>query len=128
MTLSTTRGQFICVLLVALADLSDRIPSKREVERHIEKCGYLKLSANFVQQSYDSKAEPVWKTELAQARRDAINQGLLKPLKVRDAWEISEKGLARVAYFEGIFKSGTLDISSCALLSPALLKRMGVQK
>jgi|GEM_PF-6099682 len=127
MTLSSTRGQFICVLLVALVDLSDRVPMKREVVHHIEKCGYLKLPTSFSQQSYDSKTEPQWVTELCQARRDAIDQGFLNRLKYQDAWEINKSGESRVAYFEEIFRNGSLDTSTCTFLSPAFLKRMAVQ-
>ena len=43
-SIESRSGQFILVLLAALMDLSDRTPSKREVENQIEKVGYFKLS------------------------------------------------------------------------------------
>jgi hypothetical protein len=35
------QGQFVLVLLAALVDLSDRIPSKHEVESHVQKASLL---------------------------------------------------------------------------------------
>lgn len=121
-----TQGQFMMVLLASLVDLSDRVPSKQEVERHVEECGYLKLSPELARQSYDSKAEPKWKTRLAYARRDAIDMGLLKRLTVSNAWEISEKGLERFARLEERFRTGKCDPKRFEFLSPAFLKRMGL--
>jgi hypothetical protein len=46
------------VLLASLMDLSAEYRPKREVEEHIQKCGYLKLSSEYTRQAYDSKAEP----------------------------------------------------------------------
>lgn len=117
-------GQLIMVLLASLLDLSDRIPSKREVEHHVEKCGYLKLTAELTNQAYDSKAEPKWKTLLAFARENAIDRGLLKHLTRRDAWEISDKGKERFAKLEQQFKDGEFDIKRFTLLSATFLKRM----
>jgi Mrr N-terminal domain len=107
-----TQGQFMLVLLTSLEDLSDRIPSKQEVERHIQKCGYLKLSTELSTESYDSKAEAKWQTRLAFARQDAIDRGLLKHLAIRDAWEISDKGTQRFAKLDRIFEVANLTSSN----------------
>lgn len=122
-----TQGQFMMVLLASLVDLSDRIPSKEEVERHVEKCRYFKLPPELSKESYDSKAEPKWKTRLAYARRDAIDRGLLKPLAVHNAWEISEKGLRLYSRMEQRFRDGKFDLKRFEFLSPSFLKRMGVE-
>jgi hypothetical protein len=63
----------------------------------VQKAGYLKLTPELSKQAYDSKAEPMWKTLLAYARRNAIDRELLKPLTVSDAWEISEKQPCRMS-------------------------------
>jgi hypothetical protein len=117
-------GQFILVLLAALVDLSDRIPSKREVENHIQKAGYLKLTPELSKQAYDSKAEPMWKTVLAYARRNAVDREYIKRAKMRDAWEISEKGVQRLAKFEQQFRDGKFDPAKFEFLSAAFLKRI----
>ena len=119
-------GQFMLVLLAALVDLSDRIPSKSEVEQHIEKQRYLKLTPELLSRAYDSKAESQWKTILAYARRNLIDRNFLEPLKVSDAWEISEKGTDRFHKFEQNFKDGKFDIARLDLLSDAFFRRMGV--
>jgi hypothetical protein len=121
-----TQGQFMMVLLASLVDLSERIPSKEEVERHVEKCGYLKLSPELAKESYDSKAEPKWKTRLAYARRDAVDKGFLKRLAVRNAWEISDKGLERFARLEQQFRTGKCDPKGFEFLSASFLERMGL--
>jgi hypothetical protein len=120
--------QFIVVLLATLVDLSDRIPSKREVEAHVQKAKYLNLGPGLLKQSYNSKAEPEWKTILAYARRNAIDRGLLKPLVVTDAWEISANGRQRIAQFEQQFRDGKFDLKRLEFLSAAFLERMGVVK
>lgn len=125
--LDSTRGQFIMVLLAALADLSDRIPTKREVERHIEKRGYLTLPREFLERAYESKAEPMWKTELAWARKDAKDRGLLNPT-AKDEWEISEKSTAKFAFIERDFQSGKLESSRFPLLSTKFFERVGAVK
>jgi hypothetical protein len=118
-------GQFLLVLLAALVDLSDRIPSKREVENHIQKARWLNLTPELLKQAYQSKAEPMWKTWLAFARENAIDRGFLKPLTRRDAWEISDKGTQLLTKFEQRFRDDKLDYARLELLSAAFLERMG---
>ncbi|MFZ0889495.1 MAG: hypothetical protein WA005_13660 [Candidatus Binataceae bacterium] len=125
-TIYSRSGQFILVLLAALVDLSDKIPSKRAVENHVQKVGYLKLTPKLSKQAYDSKAEPMWKTVLAYARRNAIDRGLLKHLAVTDAWEISEKGRQRFVKFEQQFRDGKFDPARLEFLSAVFLERMGM--
>jgi hypothetical protein len=124
-TIYSRSGQFILVLLAALVDLSDRIPSKREVETHVQKAGYLKLTPELSNQAYDSKAEPMWKTLLAYARRNAIDRELLKPLTATDAWEISKEGEERFAKFEQQFRDGKFDLTRFEFLSAVFFERMG---
>jgi Mrr N-terminal domain len=124
-TINSERGQFILVLLAALVELSDHIPSKAEVETHIEKAEYLKLTSELLKQAYASKTEAKWKTLLAFARQDALDRGLLKPPVVRGTWEISAKGLERLARFEQYFKDGKAAGKRFEFLSDAFLRRMG---
>jgi hypothetical protein len=119
------QGQFVLVLLAALVDLSDRIPSKHEVESHVQKAGYLKLAPELLKQAYDSKAEPKWKTLLAYARQYAVARGLLKPLAVINAWEISDEGRQRLEKFEQQFREGKFDRTKFEFLSDAFLRRIG---
>lgn len=123
-TINSARGQFIVVLLAALADLSDRIPSKAEVENHIQKTGYLKLTPELLKQAYASKTEAKWKTLLAFARQDAFDRGLLKRSAFLGTWEISDKGLERLARFEQYFKDGKTADKQYDFLSDAFLRRM----
>lgn len=112
------------VLLATLEDLNDRIPSKREVESHIEKCGYLNLTPELLE-FYESKQEPAWKTELAQARRDAIDEGWLKKLIYRDAWEISEEGPNVLARATERLQTGKWNVNRLQYWSLAFRQRMG---
>ena len=100
---------------------------KREVERHIEKRGYLTLPREFLERAYESKAEPMWKTELAWARKDAKDRGLLNPT-AKDEWEISEKSTAKFAFIERDFQSGKLESSRFPLLSTKFFERVGAVK
>ena len=121
--LSSRPGQFLIVLLAALADLGHS-PSKREVENHVEKAGHLRLSPELLQ-AYESKPEPKWKTLLAYARRNAVEKGYMKHLIRPDAWEISDSGFRRFAAFEEEFKSGKFDPKEFEFLSSAFFARMG---
>jgi len=74
-SIESRSGQFILVLLAALMDLSDRTPSKREVENQIEKLDISSFRRKLKSRAYDSKAEPQWKTLLAYAQRNAVDRG-----------------------------------------------------
>jgi hypothetical protein len=120
--------QFIMVLLAALVDLSDKVPTKREVEKHIEKRGYLKLPEELLKKAFDSKAEEEWKTLLAFARARAIKGEWLKPLSRRDAWEISERGEKFFARLEQRFRAGEFADKQFEFLSDKFLERMGAKE
>jgi len=104
------RGEFAIVLLAALNDFSPRTGSKREVLQQIEKCGYLNLSADLLR-SYDSNSEPIWQTEIAYARRDAVDKGWMKRMVQQDVWEVSDEGLAALARTKERVLSGQYDIA-----------------
>jgi hypothetical protein len=118
------RGQFTLVLLAALADMPDTIPSKAEVVQHIEKRRYLNLTPELSRRAYNSKSEPEWVTEVAMARRDAVDKEFIEHLKVRDAWEISKTGLKVVARFEERFKEDNLEVGRLEFLSDLFVERM----
>jgi hypothetical protein len=121
--LESRRGQFVILLLASLVDLDDRIPSKREVERHIEKSGYLNLIPELLE-SYGSKQEFLWKTELAQTRRDVVDRGWLKNT-IRDAWEITENGRQALLKVRERLQAGEWDVNQLTYWSPAFRHRMG---
>jgi hypothetical protein len=122
--LHTPGGEFLLVLLAALVDLSDRIPSKREVENQIQKAGYLNLPPDHLTESYDSKSEAKWKTLLAYARRNAVDRGHMNPLKARDAWEISDKGRSRFEELQQKFRDGSIKRTGFEFLSAAFFERL----
>lgn len=122
--LHTPAGEFFLVLLAALVDLPDRIPSKREVENHIQKAGYLSLPPEYVTGAYDSKSEAKWKTLLAYARRNAVDRGHIKPLTRRDAWEISDKGRKRFEELRQKFRDGSIKRTGFEFLSAAFFERL----
>ena len=117
------RGEFAIVLLAALNDFSPRAGSKREVLQQIGKCGYLNLSADLLR-SYDSNSEPIWQTEIAYARRDAVNKGWMKRMVQQDVWEVSDEGLAALARTEERVLSGQYDIARSKYWSPTFFERM----
>jgi hypothetical protein len=126
MYVTERRAQFVFVLLAALEDLSDRIPSKHEVERHIEKHGYLKLPDAQLWESYDSKEEEKWKTELAFARAEAVRRNLMNRSTVRDVWEVTETGLNRLAKMKLDLQQGKFKVTQFKFWSRAFHERMGV--
>src|SRR5262245_48443015 len=125
MKLYSRRGQFILILLATLEDLGGQTASKADVTRYIEARGYINFTPELLT-SYQSKNEPVWQTELAMARRDAVDRGGLKTLKQQDAWEISEKGRGLLRRIIERLKSGELDVNRFGFWSLSFRRRMGV--
>ena len=95
-SIESRSGQFILVLLAALMDLSDRTPSKREVENQIEKVGYFKLSPEIEIPSLRFEGRTAVEDAPCIRATKRRRQRALKTLAVRDAWEISKKGSERL--------------------------------
>jgi len=103
--------------------LKDRTPSKRDVIRHIEKNGYLKLTPDLLAKYRDS-GEPAWHNLVAWAREDLAELGYIKRGQ-RDALAATSKVAERLARLIEELKDPELQ-RALDFLSDTFFERMGV--